>query len=259
MNMFFIDADNLSSAVWIEEGCQALETKFGPLSVRRAYGSPENLRLLSEVLKTRAIRAFQNLSLNKNTTDMALAVDAMEFACHPEKPTCIAIGSGDADFLPLVVRLRERGIRIVCVSLQGKMAAEAVYAYDEIIFISEASTTSVCASEKTEVTLGSAPVMVTDPKTPSKKVASKKSASLPKKLTSEEPSITAVTKALPELKTGKWLHLGDAVKALREAKLLSKNGSSSKFFDKFGSRFELSPEAQPHKVRMLLVAFEGKP
>jgi uncharacterized LabA/DUF88 family protein len=33
-----------------------------------------------------------------------------ELACQLPKPTVIAIGSGDADCVPLVVRLRERGI-----------------------------------------------------------------------------------------------------------------------------------------------------
>ena len=61
---------------------------------------------------------------------MALAVDAMELECQSPKPTVIAIGSADADFVPLVVRLRERGIRMICVSERNKMASEAIHAYD---------------------------------------------------------------------------------------------------------------------------------
>ena len=59
---------------------------------------------------------------------MALAVDAMELACQSPKPTVIAIGSGDADFVPLVVRLRERGIRMICVSERTKMASQYIKA-----------------------------------------------------------------------------------------------------------------------------------
>ena len=153
MIVFLIDADNLSSATWIEEACARLESAEGSLSVRRAYGSAENLKGLSQTMLAWAIRPFVNLSLTKNTTDVALAVDAMELACHSPKPTVIAIGSGDADFVPLVVRLRERGIRMICVSERTKMASEAVHAYDSVLFVQgngegQGKGGSTCCSEK---------------------------------------------------------------------------------------------------------------
>ena len=106
MNIFLIDADNLSAGAWLDEAFRVLEETEGPLPVRRAYGSAENLRGLSEALRFWAVRPFVNLSLTKNTTDIALAVDAMEFACQSPAPKMVVIGSGDADFVPLVVRLR---------------------------------------------------------------------------------------------------------------------------------------------------------
>jgi len=81
---FLIDADNLSSPALVDEACQALES--------------------SESMRKWAIRPFCNLSLGKNTTDIALAIDAMELACQTPAPEVIAIGSGDADFLPSAVR-----------------------------------------------------------------------------------------------------------------------------------------------------------
>ena len=59
----------------------------------------------------------------------------MELACQSPKPTVFAIGAGDADSVPLVVRLRERGIRMMCVSERTKMASEAVHAYDFVLFV----------------------------------------------------------------------------------------------------------------------------
>ena len=135
MNVFLIDADNLNSGAWIDEAFQVLEASEGVMPVRRAYGSAENLKGLAETLRTWAVRPFVNLSLTKNTTDIALAVDAMEFACQTPAPKLVVIGSGDADFVPLVVRLRERGIRMVCVSERGKMGREAVSAYDRVILV----------------------------------------------------------------------------------------------------------------------------
>ena len=135
MNVFLIDADNLSANAWVDEAFCVLEASEGIMPVRRAYGSAENLKGLSEALRAWAVRPFLNLSLTKNTTDMALAVDAMELACQTPAPRVLVIGSGDADFVPLVVRLRERGIRVVCVSERGKMGREAVSAYDRVILV----------------------------------------------------------------------------------------------------------------------------
>jgi len=135
MIAFLIDADNLSSAAWIDEAFQAVERTEGPIAIRRAYGSAENLRGLADALRTWAIRPFQNLHLSKNTTDLSLAVDAMELACLAPRPKLVVIGSGDLDFVPLVVRLRERGIKVVCISERSKMAQEAVAAYDQVIYV----------------------------------------------------------------------------------------------------------------------------
>jgi hypothetical protein len=133
--VFLIDADNLCVPAWVEEAFRRLEETEGRISVRRAYGSAEKLKGLASVLRGRSIRSFVNLSLTKNTTDIALAVDAMELACQEPRPKTVVIGSGDADFVPLVVRLRERGIRMVCASEFRKMAPEAVSAYDEVMLI----------------------------------------------------------------------------------------------------------------------------
>ena len=135
MNIFLIDADNLNSGAWVDEAFRVLAETEGTLPVRRAYGSAENLKALADTLRAWAVRPFVNLALTKNTTDMALAVDAMELACQVPAPQRIIIGSGDADFTPLVVRLRERGIRVVCVSERSKMGREAVPAYDRVILV----------------------------------------------------------------------------------------------------------------------------
>lgn len=135
MNIFLIDADNLNSGAWIDEAFRVLAETEGPLPVRRAYGSADNLKALADTLRAWAVRPFANMALTKNTTDVALAVDAMELACQTPAPKLIVIGSGDADFTPLVVRLRERGIRVVCVSERSKMGREAMPAYDRVILV----------------------------------------------------------------------------------------------------------------------------
>ena len=113
MIAFLIDADHLSAPEWVEEAYRTLEAAHGLLSIRRAYGSAAHLKAMADVLRSRAIRPFVNLALTKHATDVALAVDAMEPACQTPRPTVMVIGSGDADFLPLVGRLRERGIGVI--------------------------------------------------------------------------------------------------------------------------------------------------
>lgn len=191
MNAFFIDADNLCSSPWVDEAFRLLEASEGPVSLRRAYGSAEKLKGLAEVLRTRLIRPYLNLSLSKNTTDVALAIDVMETSYATPRPTCIAIGSGDADFVPLVLRLRERGFRVLCFSQRGKMAPEAMDAYDKVIFVgaqdSVAAEPAPAATRRDEAAEAPAAVAKPQPrsvaptkKAPAKKAPAKKSASAAK-------------------------------------------------------------------------------
>lgn len=262
MRIFLIDADNFSAPTWIDEALQKLEATEGAFAVRRAYGSAENLKGLSETLKKWAIRPFANLALSKNTTDMAMAVDAMELACQSPRPTVIAICSGDADFVPLVVRLRERGIKVVCLSEKRKLSAEAEPAYDQVILIgSEKKVTRIKSSEgakkvqppvakpvnpqapKAEIVKAAASKAV-----PAKKHAAKAPA---KKVVSatEVVSVNKILDTVPALKSGEWQPLGDAAKVLHVEKLLAKSASSTTLFKKFPTHFELAPQKQPNKVR----------
>jgi hypothetical protein len=256
MIAFFIDADNLSSSEWIEEACTRLETAEGSITVRRAYGSADNLKGLSKAMLDWAIRPFVNLSLTKNTTDVALAVDAMELACQIVKPSVIAIGSGDADFVPLVVRLRERGIRMICVSERTKMASEAVHAYDSVLYVGKvpskraARTTTAQAVTKTPAKKVTAKKAVAvSATTPTKKVAAKKPPAPAKTTGSSDVSLEQILTAVPSLRMGQLQPLGKVVEQLHAEKLIGRNATSTKLFKKFPESFELSPVKQPNQVR----------
>ena len=259
MIVFLIDADNLSSPAWVNEAITTIEATEGPIAVRRAYGSAENLKGLAESLRDWAIRPFLNVYLTKNTTDMALAVDAMELACQTPAPQTVVIGSGDADFVPLVVRLRERDIKVLCASEYRKMAPEAVKAYDGVIYVGRTAA-QVAAPPKAPP----AAKKVTTPAPAAKKAPAKKTTATKKVAVKPAPAATAtpadqVTKdmvldAIPKLKTGEWLQISDAAKALHDKKLLSKNASSSRLFKRFPQSFELKPEKQPNQVRLVSAA-----
>jgi hypothetical protein len=264
MVVFMIDADNLSSAAWLEEAFKTLESTVGDVTVRRAYGSAENLRGLSEVMRVKAIRPFLNFPISKNTTDLALAVDAMELACQTPRPAVVVIGSGDADFVPLVVRLRERGIRMICVSEVTKMASEAVAAYDKVFFVGgdqksvegqppvEASPSPAAGIAKQALIKESPAKKASSQVAVAKTVAAKKAPQGPGSAASGRVTVVRVLDAVPSLRSGEFQHLGDVVKLLHDAKLLAKNTASTKLFEKFPHHFELLPAKQPNRVRFIL-------
>lgn len=258
MIAFFIDADNLNSSEWIDEAFTSLEAHSGTIAVRRAYGSADNMKSLAQVMLDWAIRPFVNLSLTKNTTDVALAVDVMELACQATKPSLIAIGSGDADFVPLVVRLRERGIRMICVSERGKMASEAVHAYDDVVYVGKeqqkpATKTSADHTAKkapTKKVAAKKVVTVVQPvQAASKEGAVKKVPAAAKTKANKDVSIEQILAAVPSLRMGELQSLGKVVEQLHTEKLIGKNATSTKLFKKFPEHFELTPAKQPNQVR----------
>lgn len=268
MIAFLIDADNFSAPAWIDEAFQMLERTEGPIAIRRAYGSAENLKGLTDTLRTWAIRPFVNLPLPKNTTDMSLAVDAMELACLAPRPKLVVIGSGDLDFVPLVVRLRERGIKVVCVSERGKMAQDAMRAYDQVIYVGCDQSNRPALTEVAQVIPVAAASVRAAPKeiavkSPASKAATPKPAAVKKapakkvakKTTGTATNAVTVPKilaAVPNLKAGQWQRLGDVAKLLHDEKLLAKSATSPKLFKKFPHHFELTPSGKPNQVRFIL-------
>ncbi|TCJ11559.1 NYN domain-containing protein [Parasulfuritortus cantonensis] len=108
-----IDADN-SPAGKIEQVLDEL-AKYGVINIRRAYGNwkSPNLKGWEAVLHEYAIQPMQQFaySKGKNATDMAMVVDAMDllYGKHLEG---IALVSSDADFTPLVMRMRANGVKV---------------------------------------------------------------------------------------------------------------------------------------------------
>lgn len=277
MNIFLIDADNLNADAWVDEAFRLLEESEGPLPVRRAYGSAENLKGLADVLRAWAVRPFVNLALTKNTTDIALAVDAMEFACQTPQPRMVIIGSGDADFVPLVVRLRERGIRVVCVSEKSKMGREAVAAYDRVILVGPdqeqlPDMTIAPSAHKKPVAKKVVATRTLAVKTTAKKVAAKKvvikSPAVKKDSDVQGPNlvselavpegvlnsmqqvdVAAILQAVPALQRGQPQALAAVAKALLDAKLRGKNLTVTKLLKKFPQQFSLAPSEKPRTVQ----------
>jgi hypothetical protein len=108
-----IDADNVPQ----ENVTRALGSlaAVGETTIRRAYGNwfDSRLKRWESLLKANSIRPIQQFGYTKgkNATDMALVIDAVSLL-HTDRPDAFAIVSSDADFTPLVIHLRERGLPV---------------------------------------------------------------------------------------------------------------------------------------------------
>ncbi len=109
-----IDGDNASSAKLghIAE----VASLYGTVAVKRIYGdwtkaSLSHWKEPAKELSFRLIEAMPYIK-GKNTTDIALIIDAMDLL-HTKDIGVFFIASSDSDYTPLAQRLREDGITVV--------------------------------------------------------------------------------------------------------------------------------------------------
>ncbi len=72
--------------------------------------------------------------VRKNAADIKLAVDAIELAFQRDFITSFVIASGDSDFTPLVLKLRELNRRVIGVGVEGSTSELLPGACDEFLF-----------------------------------------------------------------------------------------------------------------------------
>lgn len=239
----FIDADNLNDPTALDHVLTSVQTLADRIVYRRAYGRAESLHAIKAVLWRHGVRPVANLIVDKTTTDSALVIDAVEAVCRNDIDI-VAICSGDADFVPLAMWLRERHCRVLCFSLPDKVFANPESFYDEVVLIDVVGDSMPAALEAT-------PTVATSPQsgpapTPAPCVPAKASATPQPK---PSPSVKAILKAVPDLATRAPCHLSGVAKRLRSAGLLGKTASSTALFRRYPAQFELTPAKQPNTVR----------
>lgn len=127
--MLLIDADNLSVDV-MEQAVRLLMNQHGGVHVRRAYCTAESAVANQAAFKRLGIKPMVNLAAGKNSTDIAMAVDAVDLVLA-ERPDVVVIASSDSDFAPLVQRLREKGCVVRGIGQKGKVGDETQDVYDD--------------------------------------------------------------------------------------------------------------------------------
>ena len=258
--MLLIDADNVSADV-IEQAVQRTMAEHGAIHIRRAYCNAETALKQQTLFKRLSVRPMVNLSAGKNSTDIALAVDAIDLVIA-ERPDVVVLVSSDSDFAPLVIRLREKGCRVCGLGQQGKTGEETVAVYDEFtdlrhhgaalapaaapIAPARKAAAKVAAKRAPAAKAGKS-MATTARKTPAAKTPARKTAKSAKPAQPPSEAAEFILQAAPALRSGADVPLNDVAQALRAAGLLGKHGSSLKLFDKLPAEFAVLQH--PDRIR----------
>lgn len=251
-----IDADNVSVDV-MGQAVEALLAEYGAVHVRRAYGTAECAVKHQAVFKRLGIRPMVNLAAGKNSTDIAMAVDAIDLVLS-ERPDVVAIASSDSDFAPLVTKLREKGCRVVGLGQQGKTGDETIAVYDAFTVLAHRKAPARTARPAAAEAPAPAPK-------PAARAAKAERPAPVKKSTRRKPAaeapaapppppplpeaVVGILAAMPELARGGTLELRVAAERLRDAGLITPRASPMKLLRQHAEHFELLPEAQPNQVK----------
>jgi uncharacterized protein (TIGR00288 family) len=110
----------------------------GRIVVRRAYAdwnlfSDDRQNVLSQRIEMLEVPQRSG-QVRKNAADIKLAVDAIELAFQRDFVTTFVIASGDSDFTPLVLKLRELDKRVIGIGVEGSTSQLLPGACDEFLF-----------------------------------------------------------------------------------------------------------------------------
>jgi hypothetical protein len=256
--MLLVDADNVSADV-IEQALQTVAEAHGTVHIRRAYCTAEAAAKHQALFRRLSIRPMVNLATGKNSTDIALALDAMDLA-QSERPALAVIVSSDSDFAPLVIRLREKGCRVWGIGQQGKTGdgIEAVYDVFTVLTHRGSRAPAAAPAASTRVSRAAPAAAAPAPRAAKTSRGRKTAASKPAAPKPAAPAlpdeVLRILDAVPALRDGQALDLRVAAEPLRAAGLLSKSAPSTKLFRKHAPHFALTPERNPNKVQFLASA-----
>jgi uncharacterized protein (TIGR00288 family) len=140
----FIDFENL--AIGAKSRGETLDmgvimdalTERGRVVIRRAYA---DWNLFSEYRQGLVAQRIEMIEVpqrtgvvRKNAADIKLAVDALELSFERDFLTTFVIASGDSDFTPLVLKLRELNRKVIGVGVEGSTSELLPGACDEFLF-----------------------------------------------------------------------------------------------------------------------------
>jgi uncharacterized protein (TIGR00288 family) len=131
-----VDGDNLTGQSWAVLLDRARE--FGLLAVARLYTDFQNLNDGGMAARSAGFELVHVLGKRTSTgyksmVDVTLATDGMTILYENPNITAMIIGTGDADFLPLIRQWKRRGKGVVVMSNEAKLSSELRLVADELI------------------------------------------------------------------------------------------------------------------------------
>ena len=140
----FVDFENLALGARDRGGVLDMAAVMNALSergrivVRKAYA---DWNLFAEHRQGVVAQRIEMIEIpqrtgmvRKNAADIKLAVDAIELAFQRDFITTFVIASGDSDFTPLVLKLRELNRKVIGVGVEGSTSDLLPGACDEFLF-----------------------------------------------------------------------------------------------------------------------------
>ena len=109
----------------------------GRLIVKKAYADWGTFaRYKKEMLENSVelIELPSHTLRGKNSSDIKLVVDALEFAITKEYIDTIVVVSGDSDYTPLIAKLREYNKYVIVIGHQEKTSSLLKGSCDELIY-----------------------------------------------------------------------------------------------------------------------------
>ena len=109
----------------------------GRILVNRSYGDWGRYAKFKQRLLEQGVTMVELTSYrgqDKNRADIALVVDAMEIAFTRDYIDTFVLMSGDSDFTPVVMRLKELDRRVIGIGTRGSSSRLLVDSCDEFIF-----------------------------------------------------------------------------------------------------------------------------
>ncbi|HVF54463.1 MAG TPA: NYN domain-containing protein [Actinomycetota bacterium] len=140
----FIDFENL--AIGARDRGETLDmaiimnalSERGRVVVRRAYADWNLFADMRQNLVAQRIEMIEipqrTGMVRKNAADIKLAVDALELVFERDFLTTFVVASGDSDFTPLVLKLRELNKSVIGVGVEGSTSELLPGACDEFLF-----------------------------------------------------------------------------------------------------------------------------
>ncbi len=209
MNALLLDAENLNGPSFVAEAYRTIERNHGPIHVAMAFGSQVHLECIGAICGQLGISRRETPFAVKNAADREIVKAAEYLASHRSGPLTIAIGSGDADFLPLSYRLRKSDVETACIARSNITSAGAIGAFDFLYALDSKHM----------------------------------------HLASEEQLEYAILDCLPELRQGDKARVTDAVRRLRLWRIAPRHSTGIKAFARLPERFEVTEEMGVAYVR----------